>query len=387
MNRDLAIDATRGLAIWSMISLHFAKGTHLAAPTHAFPYVDGMSAFVLLSGLVLGLVYRRWIERISLRHAYWRLTKRLATLYVCQLTIALCALAAALAGHRWLTLLLPVDGWGQGLELAATMRYIPSGGNILLLYMVLLASAYLLFPILMRGWWAAILAGSLVLYAVSLMWSPDWFYLTAHTAGHRIQNWAAWQIMFIPAVVVGWKWRDWQVPELIDRRLAAFVAVAVGVALAFHYGIDIGPWVAFEPALADKLDFRPARAVGAWLAVPAVYGVFRLLLRWWHKDWLRPFVMTGTRSLDSYVLQALALVVIPIHVAHRPWDLLTSAAVVLVVFGICWAWAELREAYRIDKLHRLPGMLMHDIRSRATRPASRDRGEPSPEPDRAVQVA
>ncbi|NED61134.1 hypothetical protein G3I15_09380, partial [Streptomyces sp. SID10244] len=80
-------------------------------------------------------------ERISLRFAYWRLTKRLAVLYVCQLTIALIAVAAALEGHRWLTLLLPVDGWGQGLGLALRMQYLPSGGNILLLYMVLMASA------------------------------------------------------------------------------------------------------------------------------------------------------------------------------------------------------------------------------------------------------
>ncbi|AZG43925.1 OpgC domain-containing protein [Gordonia insulae] len=375
MNRDLAIDATRGLAIWSMISLHFAAGTHIAAPTHAFPYVDGMSAFVLLSGLVLGLVYRRWIERISLRYAYVRLTKRLVTLYVCQLSIALVAVAAALAGHRWLTLLLPVEDWGQGLELAFGMRYLPSGGNILLLYMVLMASAYALFPMLVRGWWIAIVTGSLALYIISMLWSPDWFYLTAYMAGPRIQNWAAWQVMFVPAVVVGWKWRDWHVPDLIDRWLPAFVAVALAVALVLHFAIDTGRLMRFEPAVADKLDFRPARAIGAWVAVPAIYGIFRMLLRWWHKDWLRPLVMTGTRSLDSYVLQAMALVLVPIHIAHRPWSTLTTTCVALAVFGLCWAWAEFRDACRIDKLHRLPVIL-------AARIASSPSGIPSEEDPR-----
>ncbi|MFW0787353.1 OpgC domain-containing protein [Gordonia sp. CPCC 206044] len=361
MNRDLAIDATRGLAIWSMISLHFAAGTYIAAPTHSFPYVDGMSAFVLLSGLVLGLVYRRWIERVSLRHGYWRLTKRIAVLYVCQLTIALVAVAAAMAGHRWLTLLLPIDGWRQGVELSLTMQYLPSGGNILLLYMVLMASAYLLFPMLMRGWWVMVLGASFALYIVSLVWSPDWFYLTAHMAGPRIQNWAGWQIMFVPAVVLGWKWRDWHVPEIVDRWLPVIVAVAVGVALFFHFGFDAGPWARFEPDIADKLDFRPARAIGAWVAVPAIYGIFRLALRLWHKDWLRPLVMTGTRSLDSYVLQAIALVIVPIHVAHRPWSAVTTTFVVLLVFGLCWAWAEFRRAYGIDKLHRLPVIIAQRV--------------------------
>ncbi|NLG47179.1 OpgC domain-containing protein, partial [Gordonia sp. (in: high G+C Gram-positive bacteria)] len=68
--RDLAIDATRGVAIWSMISLHFAAGTIVAAPTHEYPYVDGMSAFVLLSGLVLGIVYQRWVARLGFAYAY-----------------------------------------------------------------------------------------------------------------------------------------------------------------------------------------------------------------------------------------------------------------------------------------------------------------------------
>lgn len=357
MNRDLAIDATRGVAIWSMISAHFARDTFVESPTHAFPYVDGMSAFVMLSGLVLGLVYRRWIDRESLRYAYSRLARRLLTLYVCQLVIALCAVAAAMAGHRWLTLLLPIDSWAQGIWLSVTMSYLPSGGNILLLYMVLLASAFALFPMLMRGWWKGILLGSVGLYVLSLIWSPEWFYLSAYMANPHTENWAAWQIMFVPAVVVGWKWREWRIPELVDRWLVLIVGVAVAVGLAFHYGIDTGPWVHIEPDLADKVDFRPARAIGAWVVVPAIYGIFRALLRIWHHDWLRPLVMTGSRSLDSYVLQAIALIVIPIHVAHRPWATITSAAVALLVFGGCWAWAEFRQALGVDKLHRLPVIL------------------------------
>lgn len=161
--------------------------------------------------------------------------------------------------------------------------------------------------------------------------------------------------MFIPSVVIGWNWSRWRVPEFIDRWLVVIVAVAATVALFFHYGVDVGPWAHLEPAIADKLDFRPARAIGAYLAIPAIYGVFRLLLRWWHHDWLRPLVMTGTRSLDSYVIQAIALVVVPIHIAHRPWDTITMQAVALLVFGICWAWAEFRYFTHIDKLHKSPG--------------------------------
>lgn len=366
MTRDLAIDATRGVAIWSMITAHFALGMRIAEPTHSFPYVDGMSAFVLLSGFVLGLVYQRWIERHGLWFGYQRLTKRIVVLYLCQLTIALVAVAAAMAGHRWLTLLLPIDGWGEGLRLALSMNYLPSGGNILLLYMVLMASAYVVFPLLMRGWWVAVLSGSIALYVLSQIHSPHWFFLTQSMASPRTENWAAWQIMFVPALVIGWNWRRWQGARFIDRYLPAFVLVAVGVWLVFHYVIDAGPLADLEPLVADKVSFAPARALGAWVVVPAVYGVFRALLRVWHHDWLRPLVMTGARSLDSYVIQAIALIIVPIHIAHRPWDETTSIAVTLLVFGACWAWAELRRAAEIDKLHHLPAIAYDATRSRAT---------------------
>ena len=68
--------------------------------------------------------------------------------------------------------------------------------------------------------------------------------------------------------------------------------------------------------------------------------------------------MTGSRSLDSYVIQAIALVVVPIHIAHRPWPAITTCAAALLVFGICWGWAEFRNAARIDKLHRAPMILL-----------------------------
>lgn len=355
--RDLAIDAIRGLAIWSMVTEHFAIGSLLAAPTHAFPYVDGMSAFVLLSGLVLGLVYGGWVRRYSLTYAYRRLAKRVVVLYLCQLVISLVAVAAAFAGHRWLTLLPKPDSWGDGLLWAVTMRYLPSGGNILLLYMLLLISALALFPLLMRNWWPAVLGASAALYAYSQFHSPDWFYLTSSSAGDPIQNWAAWQFMFVPAVVVGWNWRRWQVADRIARYLPWLIVASVVLWLVLHYGIDDGPLRKMESEFADKVDFAPARALGAWLLIPTVYGMFAQLLKWWHHDWLRPLVMTGTRSLDSYVLQSIALVIVPIHVAHRPWDTTTTTMVALLVFGACWGWAELRRGLGIAKLHQLPQQL------------------------------
>ncbi len=369
MKRDLAIDAARGLAIWSMVTAHFALGSRIAEPTHSFPYVDGMSAFVLLSGVVLGLVHHRWIERHSLGYSYWRLTKRLAVLYLCQLSIALVAVAAAFAGHRWLTLLRPVRDWPDGIWRSITMSYLPSGGNILLLYLVLMASAYALFPILRAGRWRLVIGASVGLYLVSQVCPPDWFYLTADMTAPRIQNWAAWQILFIPALVVGWNWDRWRIAERIDAYLPWLVLAALGVGVGFHLVIDTGPLAASEPWFADKLDFRPARAIGAWVAIPAVYGVLRFVLARIDDAWLRPLLMTGARSIDSYVIQAIALVIVPIHLVHRPWSEADMIIAVAMVFGTCWVWAEFREAFGIDKLHRLP-ILVADAMTRRRSPSA-----------------
>ncbi|WP_288336966.1 OpgC domain-containing protein [uncultured Gordonia sp.] len=366
MNRDLAIDVTRGLAIWSMITAHFADGAKIAMPTHVFPYVDGMSVFVLLSGFVLGLVHHRWIETRGLRFTYTRLAKRLAALYVCQLTLSLAAVAAGMAGFGHLTWLRPVDGWGQGLVMAVTMSYLPSGGNILLLYMVLMGSAFAVFPLLVRGWWRPVLAASVALYAVSQFAAPDWFYLVAQPSGARIQNWAGWQIMFVPALIVGWQWRRWDLAGRIERHLPAVVLVAAGIAVCTHYLVTAGPWHTAESFLGDKLEFGPARAVGAWVLVPAVYGLCRIFLSLWSREWLRPLLMSGTRSLDSYVIQALALVAVPILVVDRPWSPLLMTAFAIGVFGTCWAWAEVRLALGIDKLHRLPVILGAPVLARLT---------------------
>lgn len=368
--RDLAIDATRGVAIWSMISLHFAAGTIAASPTHLFPYVDGMSAFVLLSGLVLGIVYQRWIGRFGLGYAYRRIGKRLVVLYLCQLTISLAAVAASYAvdarTFRHLAFLPPGPSLETKLWWAASMRYLPSGGNILLLYLILMGLAALLLPLLARRLWPVVLVASLALFATTVIW-PTGTHGTGPTTiesfpgGPPIQNWAAWQVLFIPAIVIGWKWTDWQIPERIDRLLLPLIVVTLLVGVTVDDLVmseDLRPHLVL---LIDKVDLGPVRAILAFLAVTCVYGVFRAVLRWLRRDLLRPLVATGARSLDSYVLQALCLLAVPILVVDRPWKPSLAIAIAVAVFAACWVWADLRTRWGVDKLHRAPMLLAASV--------------------------
>lgn len=363
MKRDLAIDAIRGLAIWSMVTFHFAAGTLLSLPTHAYPFFDGMSAFVLLSGLVLGIVYGRWSAVMPIRDIYARLGRRLATLYVCQVTISLIAVWAALrltdADYRLLTRLPPNAGLLTQLEWALTLRFLPSGGNILLLYLLLLAAAGALLPLLVRGAWLPVLTASLTLYFVARETPSDAFVLHSFPDGAPIQNWAAWQVLFIPALVVGWKWRDWRIPEHAERRLPILAAAALTGWFALYFGMKApgSPWHHLQPMLADKVHLGIVRAVAAWVLVFAGYGLFRTLLRHVPPQAMRPLIQTGTRSLDAYVIQAVCLVLIPIAFEMRPWPPHVAMVAALGVFALCWGWAELRQTSGLAKLHRAPDMI------------------------------
>ncbi|MFC0315903.1 OpgC domain-containing protein [Gordonia phosphorivorans] len=361
MSRDLAIDATRGLAIWSMISLHFANGMLIALPTHAFPLVDGMSAFVLLSGLVLGLVYRGWTERHGLRFAYQRLAQRLLVLYFAQVVISLVAVAVAtvLSGREYFLIArLPGDEpFLQQLWWALTLRFLPGGGNILVVYLVLMTFAFAVVPLLMREHWRWVLAASGALYLVSQVSPAWWMYLNAAPDGGPIQNWAAWQVLFIPAMVVGWQWSRWQVRDRLDALLPRLAAVTVLVGVVLAHGLWIERWLWRAPELLGKVELGPLRVLASWLVVACVYAVFGRLLQWMRRDWLRPLVMVGARSLDAYVIQAVALLAIPTLLAPRPWGGGLSTALVLTIFAGCWGWAEFRRRWGVDKLHRLPTIL------------------------------
>ena len=368
MRRDLAIDALRGLAIWSMVSLHFADGTWAAEPTHSFPYVDGMSAFVLLSGLVLGIVHRRWTERFSLRYSMTRLLRRIAVLYVCQAVVGLVAVwvATEMTGREFRSIaVLPYrpDTWTK-IEWALTLRYLPSGGNILLMYLILMVVAVGAIALLVRGWWPVVATASIALYVVSQAWPASWMMIHSAPDWYGIQNWAAWQIVFMLALVAGWQWESWRIPDRIDLVLPVLIAVSLALAFTIEDVIrshDVLPHASF---LIDKVHLGPVRVVVSFLVVTTLYGVLTRVLRWSRRDVLRPLVSTGARSLDAYVIQATCLLVIPAVLIERPWSQTLSVCMALGVFAICWAWAEARTRFGIDKLHRLP---VRAVRGASTR--------------------
>ncbi|OZF04166.1 hypothetical protein CH299_07260 [Rhodococcus sp. 14-2686-1-2] len=322
-----------------MITAHFSEGEILAKPFHVVPYFDGASAFVLLSGLLVGIVHRRKIDVAqSFRSSRDQLTRRVVMIYLCQLLISLVALALVAAGRSDAAKLDMADSAWQ----VVILRYLPPGGDVLSLYFVLMVAVLGLLPLMRAGYGRWVLAASLALY------------IAAVVAPYALWNyWASWQALFVPALVAGWYWTEKDIAARIQRRIVSLVAAAVVVAVvSIGFKMLAGDSVV-QAMLIDKSAFGPGRLVVAWIFVPALYVVIRFLLGRLSVEWFRPLELAGTRSLDSYVIQACSVMLIPLVIA-LPWGTATETILALGVFGICWAWAEFRRRFGIDKLHRAP---------------------------------
>lgn len=341
MKRDIAIDYARGFAVFSMVLGHFAAGSHLSKPFHASPHFDGASVFVLMSGVLLGLVHRSWGPRTSLT----RLIKRSVVLYVCQFLI--CFVAVGISVTRGpVSNLIPVNSWTEGLRYALMLQYMPPGGDILTLYFVLMVGSIGVIAALRRGHSFLILGVSALLYVVSQISDSPVLYLANHSGLGVIVSWAAWQALFVPALVLGWNWTGWRVRERLMSALPTLLGASVVIAIA---SIAIGR-TTLVPSLVgagDKVEFGPLRLLAAWILGLSIYV---LLSHIGERRFLRPWGAVGGRSLDSYLIQALLVLLIPL-VAARPWGQIEGTLIALSVFGVCWAWAESRIKFNIVKLH------------------------------------
>ena len=101
--RDLRIDLLRGLAVLAMVIDHIAGPSKLYLLTGGNRFYTGAAeGFIFLSGLTVGLVYRRVAERDGMPTAMRRLLSRSWTLYVLAvgLTLAMLPLSES-AGLPW----------------------------------------------------------------------------------------------------------------------------------------------------------------------------------------------------------------------------------------------------------------------------------------------
>src|SRR3954454_9817374 len=163
--RDERLDLLRGVAVIAMVVDHVGGASFLYALTggNRF-YTSAAEGFIAISGLVMGLVYRRLIEKGGLGPALQRSMERAVTLYLLAVTLTLLFVPASEI------LRLP---WAQGLDLSDPARLLVSVltlhqtyylVDIPLLYTLLLLAAPLALALLSQGHGRAVLGVSWLLW-------------------------------------------------------------------------------------------------------------------------------------------------------------------------------------------------------------------------------
>ena len=261
--RDPALDLLRGVAIVFVIVNHLEGESLLRLLTaERIGVVTGAELFVVLSGVVLGIVHRRRIGRHGLRASAGRLWRRSAQLYLVSLAVVLAVfLVDALPAVRLTALTTYTDpGTGTVFSLydrsggaarlawdMLTLRSGPGQFNIMGLYVALLAITPAVLWLLARRAWPVLIALSAGLYALVIDAPPTPLPFQSENAFPVL----VWQALFVAGIALGWYWGA--VTRALDRKgpLAALAALAA----AFAFYTWNNPWIDLPVGL--RLDLLP----------------------------------------------------------------------------------------------------------------------------------
>lgn len=294
--RDLRIDLIRGYFVFAMIVDHVrgASPLYLITGGNRF-YTSAAEGFILTSGLVAGMVYRRLIKRDGIAPALVKVLRRALTLFL--LTIGLTFLFtifSEFAGLPWaqgINLNQPVD-WVLNVFTLHRTYYLV---DVMLLYTVLFVISPLALLLLDQGKWYFVLLPSVVLYTLYQFY-PDAVSLPWNITGNYLFNFSAWQLLFFGGLVMGFNQE--RIPTMGCRTtrvgLALTGVLAVLLIVAFYLidtptsltpseiaavspiPQDVRVWM--QDYLFAKVDLRPGRL----LASAVVFGfLFFAITHFW----------------------------------------------------------------------------------------------------------
>jgi hypothetical protein len=334
--RDVRIDWLRGLAMTCVIVNH----SKLSSLLSWFSYerlwvVTAAEVFVVLSGVVLGMVYGRRLARDGWQAVVRGLGRRALLLYGTFVGVTVSMLALAAIGVD-VGFLVPTDGetaeWFVAPSMMTTsawrdvlsMRAGPWAFEIIGLYVWLVAAAIPCLLIIHRAGWRVLLAASWALY----LWHRVDPHAITSSGFEMAFPLLAWQLLFVHGIAIGYHRKDVgaffaRMPS-ITPRVAGFVTAGFTI-FAFCCPWSPGPsWLHLRVVSPERFadlyeryfslsDLGIGRLLNLSIALPLAY----LMLT---RDWAvtrsleKVFVVLGQRSLGAFVLHVYGLLVL----AHLP---------------------------------------------------------------------
>lgn len=337
--RDARLDVLRGWCIVSMTVGHLAGVSLVDRVTHPLRWVDGAAGFVLLSGVVLGMVQRP-LQARSPRAGHAALLRRAGIVLGVHTAMAVGGVAArtVTGSPPFVPTFGELGGVGQTVTGVATLRLQPDFLNVLPLYVALLLLAQPAVAALRAERWRLVLGCSVAIWGVGQLTAGP---LTpAHLLAPPVQwDWAGWQLLFVGGLMVGWYAEQVRAAVRAHRRLviagATLVALLVTIAAQRFFARGIG----VLDALTDK--YAVGALVPVALAAASLAG-YAFAGRAFQSPLLRPGALVlgriGRRSLDCFVL----LFVIEAAAYSLPAGTLGPRSVLLViatVLALMWALA------------------------------------------------
>lgn len=313
MKRLIALDMLRGYALVCIMIDHMPDSPLRKFTLANFSVFDAAELFVLLSGFLVGMVWLSVEQKQGTRPAQWRFARRAfevwRALIIGGLIMALLSAWLKYIGLEHTAV------WGQYaiwvmenplgyLGVLATMWLQPNLLDVLAVYVILIASAPLLVPILKR-YPFSFAAGSLVLWWFAPLLNA---LIPNHRDGGLLFNPFGWQMLFYSGVAMG-LFRHKFMPVLMPHRRLLTI-LSTGMFL-------------FGAAILIALDFGDA-ALPVRNALKMVYGTIDK----WNLD--------GTRYLA--IMAAAWLVAVPLA---RPmeWLAATTPGVALQQIGKGGLWS------------------------------------------------
>jgi len=310
--RNVVLDVLRGYCVVMMITGHVGTETHINHSIHFLRFVSGAEGFVFLSGLVLGLVYRRRVAN-SVLGAYANLWRRAAMIWLVHVTLVLGA--AGLNGRLYSHADIPAVsqfGWKRYVLLTASLQMQPGHAlNILPLYVLLIGAAPLALELLRRRL-------TLVLLSLSmggLIWSqyqPGALSFVHASCGDGFPP-LAWQGLFFPGMIIGYHYafiRDRIIAPYRTALLYGLVALTACIAVVVWVqtpSFEFYDHVRWDLALFNRHPLRLGRVAYFLISIAALYLVVQVALG--KSRLLQPplqaLALLGKNSLYSFITHIL----------------------------------------------------------------------------------
>ncbi|MFS0795119.1 OpgC family protein [Microbacterium sp. 1P10AE] len=383
-SRDARIDLLRGLAIVFVVVNHLGLVSYLQIGTQEFiGVVSGAELFVLLSGVVLGLVYRPKLVSGGIGEVVIRTAGRSWKLYRTALVVVVLvyflALLPFLNGQSVTTftdqgtgaagpgatgrvydlyagadriLQYPVDP-GVVLDFLL-LRMGPWQFNVMGLYVVLLLISPLILWALGRRWWPWVVGASVALYVIGY---TTRFRLLPSQFEDSFPL-LIWQLLFVLGMVGGFYRREiiaWFSTRLGRVVLVAIIAVAVALML-FSWNNPYAPapgdprlgllsdntFRGIYAALFERTHLAPGRLLNVLVLVVALYA---LVSAYW-----RPIaaatgaflVPLGQSTLYVFVMHVFFALIVASIPALNQGNLLLGTLANILVLAALWVMVRTR---------------------------------------------